>query len=71
MGVGARRRHSLGARLDDVNGLATRKLGRRFRDLDGHEFAGQTVSHEDDSPIAQSPYGTPGGRTFDPNGALN
>jgi hypothetical protein len=67
MGVRTRRRHALGTRFENFHGVTTREARRSIGHIDTDQFAGQGVSHEDDSAVVASSYAAARRRTFDSN----
>jgi hypothetical protein len=65
MGVLTRGALALGTRLDDLDGVASRERRGRLGNLNADEFTGQTMAHEDDSPIGESSHATPSGGPLD------
>jgi hypothetical protein len=52
--VRARRTYTLRTRLEDLQGVSASELRGLFGDGGDYELTGQTVTHEDHPPVAES-----------------
>ncbi len=59
MRVATRRFDTFGTRLEDLDRFAAREFRCRLGDLDSNQFTRQSVSHEDDATIIETPDGSP------------
>jgi hypothetical protein len=71
VGIGTRRRHTLGTGFKDLDRVTAGKTGRLIGHLNHDQFARQCVAHEDNSTIVDASDATASRRTLDSNWADN